>query len=196
MIRHIRGTVHAVDVGAMVIDVGGVGFLIACTPATAASVRVGESVEVLTALVVREDGWSIYGFLDADERDLFDVVQTVTGIGPRIALTLLATLTPNELRRAVGTDDVTTLTKVPGIGKKGAQRMVVELKDRVGVVGVGAESPGIDLSGWRGSVKAGLVSLGWSSAMADDAVAALPEPVGEPDVAALLKAALVQLDRR
>ena len=196
MIRHIRGTVHAVDTGAMVIDVGGVGFLIACTPATAATVRVGESVEVLTALVVREDGWSLFGFLDPDERDVFDMVQTVSGIGPRIALTLLATLTPNELRRAVGTDDVATLTKVPGIGKKGAQRMVVELKDRVGIVGTSAESPGVDLAGWRGSVKAGLVSLGWSSAMADDAVAALAEPSGEPDVAALLKAALVQLDRR
>lgn len=196
MIRHLRGLVHGVDGAALVVDVGGVGLAVQCTPATAASVHAGEHIEMLTSFVVREDGWALYGFLDGAERDLFDIVQTVSGIGPRIALTLLSTLTPHEVRAAIGAEDLATLTKVPGIGRKGAQRMVLELKDKVGIVGGAKEPSGVELTGWRGSVKAGLVSLGWTTALADEAVAALPEPDGEPDIAALLKAALVGLDRR
>jgi len=196
MIRWIRGPIHQVQPHAVVIDVGGLGVAVLCTPATALGLRVGEQAELMTSFVVRDDGWTMYGFADAEERDLFDIVQTVSGIGPRIALTLLATLTPDEVRVAIGTEDLTTLTKVPGIGKKGAQRMVIELKDKVGQSVATSDVASIDITGWQGSVKAGLMSLGWSANIADEAITALPEPDGEPNIAVLLKAALMNLDRR
>jgi holliday junction DNA helicase RuvA len=196
MIRWIRGPIHQVLAHSLVVEIGGMGIAVQCTPATAMSVRVGEAAELNTSFVVRDDGWTMYGFLDPEERDLFDIVQTVSGIGPRIALTLLATLTPDEVRIAIGNEDLATLTKVPGIGKKGAQRMVLELKDKVGQVGAVSDATSIDITGWQGSVKAGLMSLGWSATVADEAVATLPEPDGDPNIPQLLKAALMNLDRR
>jgi holliday junction DNA helicase RuvA len=196
MIRWLRGSIHQINPSSVIVNVSGVGLEVQCTPATALSVRIGEAAEFLTSFVVREDGWTLYGFLEADEREVFDVVQTVSGIGPRIALTLLATLTPDEIRRAIGSEDVTTLTKVPGIGRKGAQRMVLELKDRIGVASAWSESVSMEAKGWQGAVKAGLISLGWSPAVADEAIDALPDPGTTPDIGALLKSALVQLDRR
>jgi Holliday junction DNA helicase RuvA len=196
MIRWLRGTVQAVAPTGIVLDIGGVGIGVQCTPAAALSVRPGEQVELLTSLVVREDGWTMFGFFEADERDVFDLVQTVSGIGPRIALALLASLTPDELRAAIASEDMAALTKVPGIGRKGAQRMVLELKDRLGLPSGSVETATWSTDGWQGSVRSALVSLGWQPSVAERAVDALEPPVGEPDVGALLKAALVSLDHR
>lgn len=196
MIRWLRGSVHHIQANSIIVEVAGVGLEMQCTPATVMSVRPGEVGEFLTSFVIREDSWTLYGFLEAHERDVFDIVQTVSGIGPRIALTLLGTLTPDEIRRAIGTDDLTTLMKVPGIGRKGAQRMVLELKDRIGVASALTESVPFDPTSWQGAVKAGLMSLGWSAAVADEALDALPDPGSSPDIGALLKSALVHLDKR
>ena len=205
MISFVRGTVQRAGVDHVVVDLGAVGVLVHCTPTSAASVRVGDHVELLTTMVVREDAWTLYGFLDADERSVFEQVQTVTGIGPRIALALLGTLTPDELRRALASGDEAALTAVPGIGRKGAQRLILELADRLGApLAASVRTPAsAAASGWRASVVAGLTSLGWSAREAEAAVASLdPGLIAEADargsdadVAALLKAALRGLDR-
>jgi Holliday junction DNA helicase RuvA len=205
MISFVRGTVQAAGVDHLVVDLGAVGVLVHCTPTSAASVRAGDHVELLTTMVVREDAWTLYGFLEADERGVFEQVQTVSGIGPRIALALLGTLTPDELRRALASGDEAALMAVPGIGRKGAQRLILELADRLGAPAALATrvAPGAGSSGWRASVTAGLTSLGWSAKEAEAAVAGI-EPVlaaeadsrgSNPDVAALLKAALRGLAR-
>lgn len=205
MIAFARGTVVRSGVDSLVVDLGAIGVKIQCTPATAADVRPGDHVELLTTMVVREDGWTLYGFLDIDERDVFEKVQTVSGIGPRIALALLGTLSPDELRRAVAQSDETALTQVPGIGRKGAQRLILELADRLGAPsgGAGGWSPASRGSAWPEAVAAGLVSLGWSSRDAEGAIAGLdPDLVAEADargsdadIAVLLKAALRGLSR-
>src|SRR3954454_142951 len=133
MIAFVSGQVTAAGPDGAVVDVGGGGLSVLCTPATLASLRVGERAHVPTSLVVREDSLTLYGFADDDERSVFELLQTASGVGPRLALAMLAVHTPNALRRAVATKDVTALTKVPGIGRKGAQRIVLELKDRLGL---------------------------------------------------------------
>jgi len=196
MITWLRGSVSAIGAASLTLDVGAFGLQIQCTPGAALSLSTGDHIELATSLVVREDGWTLFGFLEPDERDTFNTVQTVSGIGPRLALTLLASLTPNELRAAVAHEDIPTLTKVPGIGRKGAQRLILELADRLGPATGVAEPVAATPDGWQESVRAALVSLGWQSAVAQQAVESLPAPEGEPDVAAMLKAALVTLDRR
>jgi len=199
VIAFIRGLVQAVSLDSVVVDLGGVGLQATCTSPTALSMRVGDRVELLTSLVVREDGWTLYAFADAAERDIFEQVQTVTGIGPRIALAVLSTMSPDELRSAIARDDLTALIKVPGIGRKGAQRLVLELKDKLGPIpsrtGLLIADPRAD---WHASVTAGLMSLGWSAReaeMAADSVAPLAKEAGDADIALLLKAALQSLDR-
>jgi holliday junction DNA helicase RuvA len=201
MIASVHGIVRQVSSDHVVVDVGGVGLLIACTPMTARSLHRDEPATLSTTLIVREDSLTLYGFVDDEGRDLFSLVQTVSGIGPRIALALLATLSPDEIRDAVAREDLAMLTRAPGIGRKGAQRMVLELKDRVGAV----TSQGVpsDMSrDWRDSVRVGLESLGWSTreaAAAVEAVSARSELWADegavPDVAELLKEALRSLDR-
>lgn len=202
MISFLRGTVYAAGTDRLIVDIGPLGIEAACTPATAMSYRVGDHVELVTSLVMREDSWTVYGFIDRDEREVFELVQTVTGIGPRIALALLATLSPDEVRAAVASDDLVRLTKVPGIGRKGASRLVLELKDKLGPAQGAAPSIGSGGEGWQAAVGAGLMSLGWSAKEAEQAVAAVTPLAetsvgadGRPDVGALLKAALRSLDR-
>ena len=204
MIALVRGTVLATSLDSVVVDLGAVGLTVQCTPATALGMSVGDHVELVTSLVVREDGWTLFGFVDPDERTVFEQVQTVTGIGPRIALGLLGTLSPDELRTAVARDDITALTKVPGIGRKGASRLVLELKDKLGAPVGSPVAPiaSATAAGWATSVAAGLTSLGWSAKEADAAVTAvtplaesLVDAEGRPDIPALLKAALRSLDR-
>lgn len=207
MIAFVRGTVSEVSGDRVVVDLGTVGLSVACGAPTALSLRAGERVELLTTLVVREDSWTLYGFLDAEERTVFEQVQTVTGIGPRIAMALLETLAPDDLRRAVAAGDEVALTKVPGIGRKGAQRLILELRDRLGPVAgqPAASRPGTPTAadGWRASVAAGLTSLGWSAREAEQAVdaidadlaAAATDAGSQADIGAMLKAALQTLDR-
>ena len=200
MIASVRGTVADVSPDAAVIDVGGIGLSIQCTPPTLATLRRGEAATVHTSLVVREDSLTLYGFVDADERSVFDVVQTVSGVGPRLAQAIVASMRPDRLRQVVATEDVAALTQVPGIGKKGAQRLVLELKDKLGGATTSSGSAGVadpvvaaDTS-WRPQVHAALVGLGWSAREADAAVVVVAEEYGagaeEIDVGVLLKTAL------
>jgi holliday junction DNA helicase RuvA len=205
MISFVRGTVAHASADQVVVDLGSVGLTVQCTPATAASVRHGEHVELMTSFVVREDGWSLYGFADADERTVFEQVQTVSGIGPRIALALLATLAPDDLRRAVAAGDEAALVRVPGIGRKGAQRLILELRDRLGPLPSTPAAGRVTAlgGGWQAAVVAGLTSLGWSAREAEGAVAGIDPGLAEAadaagadaNVGALLKAALRGLDR-
>jgi Holliday junction DNA helicase RuvA len=203
VIAHLHGTVAAVAPDGAVIDVGGVGMRVQCTPGTLATLTLGESAQVATSLVVREDSLTLYGFYSDDERNVFELLQTASGVGPRLALAMLAVHSPDALRRAVSTEDLGALTMVPGIGKKGAERIVLELRDRLG-------PPGESLPGarpqrgpqWRDQVQSGLVNLGWPARDADQAIAALEEEGtivanGEPvDVALVLRAALRKLSNQ
>ena len=123
----------------MVIEVGGLGVLTLCSPNTAAGLRVGQPATLATSLVVREDSLTLYGFATADEREFFELLLTATGVGPKLAQAALAVLTPDELRRAIATENLVLLCKVPGIGRKGAQRIVIELKDKINTVGLADE---------------------------------------------------------
>lgn len=208
MIAFVAGRVAALALDSAVIEVGGVGLSVRCTPGTLATLRLGEPGRLATSLVVREDDLTLYGFAEDDERTVFDTVQSVSGIGPRTAQALLAVLTPDALRRAVADEDLATLMRVPGIGKKGAQRLVLELKDRLGApsgaapVRAGAPVPEPARAPWREQLVDALTGLGWSAKDADAAVDAVaPEAEEqlaagrEPDVAALLRAALRGLSR-
>lgn len=205
MIAYVSGRVAALAPDGAVVDVGGVGLQVQCTPSTLAGLRIGESAKVATSLVVREDSMTLYGFADEDERLSFELLQTASGVGPRLAQSVLGVLSPTALRQAIATEDLATLTKVPGIGRKGAQRIVLELAGRLTGIGeppgAGAAS-GTGAGDWRGQVHAGLLGLGWSTREADEAVAAVaPEAdaalaAGEqPAVAALLRSALRSLSR-
>jgi Holliday junction DNA helicase RuvA len=161
--------------------------------------------------VVREDALTLFGFATDDERDVFVLLQTASGVGPRLALAMLATLTPDALRRAVLEDDVVALTRVPGIGRKGAQRIVLELAGRLGAPGMGSQAdaagPAVRAGGhapWREQVRVGLVNLGWQTRDAEQAIAAVEADLatageaGEPatpDAATMLRAALRKLSR-
>ena len=132
MISHLDGLVCAIAPEGAVIEVGGVGLLVQATPGTLAALRTGERARVATSLVVREDALTLYGFASDDERDVFELVQTASGVGPRLALAMLASFSPDGLRQAIAAEDVAALTRVPGIGRKGAQRIVLELAGRLG----------------------------------------------------------------
>src|SRR5690349_2940372 len=132
VIASLRGRVASVRLDSVVLEVGGVGLLVQATPGTLAELRPGQEAQLSTSMVVREDALTLFGFADADERDVFETVQTVSGIGPRLALAMLAVHTPEGLRAAVASQDLTALMRVPGIGRKGAQRIVLELTDRLG----------------------------------------------------------------
>ena len=213
MISHLAGTVAAVLPEGAVIEVGGVGLLVQCTPGTLATLRTGERARVATSLVVREDALTLFGFATDDERDVFVLLQTASGIGPRLALAMLAVFTPDALRRAVLSEDVTALTRVPGIGRKGAQRIVLELAGRLGAPGTGSPGDGVGAvpsrpagPAWREQVRAGLVNLGWQAREAEQAIAAVeadladgngPDGLGGDgdDAAVMLRAALRKLSR-
>lgn len=208
MIASVAGSVRQVGIDSAVVEVGGVGIAVHCTPGTLAGLRLGELAALATSMVVREDSLTLYGFADEDERDVFEMLLTASGVGPRLAQAMLGVHDPDGLRRAVAAEDLVALTAVPGIGKKGAQRIVLELKDRLGPPlarrspGQPAGQPASSLADWRRQVRAGLLGLGWSNREADGAVAAV-QPLaaemgadGTPDqIAALLRAALRTLSR-
>lgn len=206
MIASVSGRVAAFGPDSAVVEVGGVGVLVHCTPGTLATLRVGEQARLATSLVVREDSLTLYGFGTDDERTVFEMLQTASGVGPRLALAMLAVHPPNALRVAVASADVKALTMVPGIGQKGAQRIILELKDKLGTPD---EAVTAALNGkaakpaWRDQVHAGLVGLGYSARDADEAIVIVSvEADAEvaagrtPSVAALLKAALRALSVR
>jgi Holliday junction DNA helicase RuvA len=191
MIASVRGRVTAVGPDGAVVEVGGVGLSVTCAPNTLAGLRVGTEARLATSLVVREDSLTLYGFADDDARQLFELLQTASGVGPRLAQAALAVHSPDALRRAIAAADIATLTRVPGIGKKGAERLVLELRDRVGSVG-GEITAASVAAGWVAQVREGLVGLGWTPAQAEQAVATVAETVEHPPppVPVLLKQAI------
>ncbi len=199
MIASVSGTVQAVRLDAAVVEVGGVGMLVQATPATLAGLRVGQHATLHTSLVVREESLTLFGFADADEREVFEVLQTVSGVGPRLALAMLAVHSPDGLRRAVADEDLAALKRVPGIGHKGAQRIVLELADRLGAPATttGPTPAAAPVGDHREQVVEALVGLGWQARTAQEAVAAVlegsTEPVGPGEVSGLLRAALRSL---
>jgi len=207
MISSVSGTVAVVMTDAAVVEVGGVGLAVQCTPSTLASLRPGESVRLATALVVREDSLTLFGFASDDERAVFETLQSVSGVGPKLAQAVLGVHSPDAVRAAVATEDVAALTLVPGVGRKGAQRLVLELKDKLGTGGhdLGAGSlltRAAGVGAWREQLRAALSGLGWSAREVDEALAVVgPEAeaalaVGdEPDIAVLLRASLQALSR-
>jgi Holliday junction DNA helicase RuvA len=203
VITFIRGEVWKSGPDFVVVDTGDQGVKVLCPPATALSLRVGDPVFLHTSLIVREDSWTLYGFAQEDQCAMFDLVQTVTGIGPRIALGVVASLSPSEFSQSILSEDLDVLMSISGIGKKGASRMVFELKDKVIATG-GSTTTGTRAKraqSWRVAVGAGLSSLGWtareSEAAMDTVAENYPELVvlEDPDVGELLKASLRSLDR-
>jgi Holliday junction DNA helicase RuvA len=211
VIASLRGRVVSVRLDAVVLEVGGVGLLVQATPGTLAELRPGQEAQLATTMIVREDALTLFGFADTDERDVFETVQTVSGIGPRLALAMLAVHSPEGLRTAVAKQDLTALMRVPGIGRKGAQRIVLELTDRLGAPSTGTGAGGAAGSAaaavvpWRDQVLDALVGLGWPARAAADAVdsvvgtansAVSVDLTGDPpDMAQVLRAALRQLGR-
>jgi holliday junction DNA helicase RuvA len=201
VIASVSGPVLAVGPTSAVVEVGGLGILTLCSPDTVAGLRVGQRTTLATALVVREDSLTLYGFASADEREFFELLLTATGVGPKLAQAALAVLSPDELRQAIATENLMVLCKVPGIGRKGAQRIVIELKDKINAVGVGGGQvpSGATAPGWRDQVTQGLQGLGWSARDADAACDDVEHlVVDDPEVAVpvLMRAALQSLARR
>lgn len=189
MIAALRGSVLSVEPTAAVIEAGGVGYAVQATPATLAGLRVGQEAFVHTSLVVREDSMTLFGFADADEQEVFDVLQTVSGVGPKLALTILATLTPDQLRQAVANADIAALTRVSGVGKKGAQRLVLEIGAKLGPRrGGDLEAPSSNAR--SGDVVAALVGLGFSERDAESAFSQVEKATPEAEVPELLRASL------
>ncbi|MER7008665.1 Holliday junction branch migration protein RuvA [Dactylosporangium sp. NPDC000555] len=197
MIASVRGKVVAVSPDGAVIEVGGVGLLVQCSPHTIADLRVGQEARLATSLVVREDSLTLYGFADDEARQLFELLQTASGVGPRLAQAVLAVHTPDVVRRAISAGDTSTLTRVPGIGKKGAERLVLELRDKIGgLPGDGAALVGVGAAVWPEQVRQALIGLGWTAGQADQAVAAVAEQLdgqAVPAVPVLLKQAIKML---
>ncbi|MFJ3711851.1 MULTISPECIES: Holliday junction branch migration protein RuvA [unclassified Streptomyces] len=199
MIAFVSGPVAALAPTTAVLEVGGVGMAVQCTPNTLSALRIGQQAKLATSLVVREDSLTLYGFADDDERQVFELLQTASGVGPRLAQAMLAVHSPDALRLAVSTGDEKSLTAVPGIGKKGAQKLLLELKDRLGAgAHLAAQRSAPGPAPWSEQLHAALVGLGYAPRDAEDAVAAVTpqaEATAEPQVGVLLKAALQTLNR-
>lgn len=202
MIASLTGRVTALTNDAVVIDVGGVGLAAQITPSISIEMSLGSSLTLHTSLVVREDSLTLFGFVTSEERDLFELLQTASGVGPRLAQAMLSVHTPQRLRQAIVDEDLRALESVPGIGRKGAQRIVIELKDKVnGVRLVASSGQPTGPSPWRDDVHAALVGLGFSAREATEAIdqAVSSSPLllegDRADVAAILRAALRSRDR-
>jgi Holliday junction DNA helicase RuvA len=201
MIAFVQGPVAHLAAGTAVVEVGGVGMAVQCTPATLAGLRIGESARLATSLVVREDSLTLYGFADDDERALFEILQAAPGVGPRLAQAMLGVHSPDALRLAVAQGDEKALIAVPGIGKAKAAKLLLEYKDKLGAPhgAVPAQKPvATGPAPWHEQLHAALVGLGYAPREADDAVAAVaPEADAQavPDVGALLRSALRTLNR-
>jgi Holliday junction DNA helicase RuvA len=196
MISTVYGVVRAVHSERLIVEVGGVGLSILVNTRTSTEVSIGSQVLLYTTLVVREDSLTLYGFLHDEARTIFELVQTVSGIGPKVALSILGVLTPEDLSRAVASDDIAAIERVPGIGKKGAQRLVLELKGKLPSL---TNSAGFlaHVPAWREDLTGALITLGFSPRDSDAAITALvsrlaSEGVEPKDVALgdLLKDAL------
>jgi holliday junction DNA helicase RuvA len=197
VIASVRGQVAVVAPDCAVIEVGGVGLAVHCTPGTLARLRVGADARLATSLVVREESLTLYGFADDDEKHLFELLQTASGVGPRLAQAVLAVHSPDTVRKAIANGDAATLIRVPGIGKKGAERLILELRDRVGPLPVTTPAGTVVTGAWPEQVREALVGLGWSAGQAEQAVHAVADTLDgqTPPVPVLLKQAIRFLGR-
>jgi holliday junction DNA helicase RuvA len=201
MIAQLTGVVAQVGPTSAVIEVGGFGIQAVCSPSTVAGLRLGQRATLATSLIVREDSLTLYGFASTDEREFFELLLTATGVGPKLAQAALAVLSPDELRTAIATENLAQLCKVPGVGRKGAQRIVIELKDKIDAVDqanpplASVRSSGV----WRAQVTQGLQGLGWSARDAESACDEVEHLTREDpvvNVAVLMRAALQSLARK
>lgn len=201
MIASLRGTVITIGLGSAVIECQGVGYEVTTTPSTLAQLQRGEEALLLTTMVVREDAMKLYGFIDDQTREMFSLLQTVTGLGPRLALACESVLSPIEISQAIAGGDSKTLQRVPGVGKRMAERLIVELKDKVGAFAAGVVESGGESAPVQGvapvvvidQVTQALVGLGFSEKQADEAVASVLSSNPELDTSAALRAALAKL---
>jgi Holliday junction DNA helicase RuvA len=196
MIASIRGEVLDVALDHVVIEAAGVGYKLMATPSTLATLRRGSEARLVTAMIVREDSQTLYGFPDSDARDLFLTLLGVSGVGPKIALATLAVYDAPALRQALADGDVTALTRVPGIGKRGAERLVLELRDKIGPVGTAASSMAVNGHAVRGPVVEALVGLGFAAKQAEEAIEKVMANKPEATTASALRAALSMLGKK
>jgi Holliday junction DNA helicase RuvA len=197
MIAQLTGTIRSINNDRIILEVAGIGYLVHVTPVAATTLALGNSLTLHTSMVVREDSMTLYGFLDAPSRETFELVQTVSGIGPRVALSILAHLSPDQLADAVDTESVNILSGVPGIGKKGAQRILLELKGRLSRSGSPSTSVSSAQPMWREQLAGALISLGYSAREADSTISIVAIDYAnrglnpaDSDLSELLKAAL------
>ena len=198
MISLINGTVRSMSLDKAIVEVGGVGLSLSITQKTSALLNVGVSAQFFTTLIVREDALTLYGFLDDADRALFELVQTVSGIGPKVALSIVSALSPSQLGVAVAQEDISAIEKVPGIGRKGAQRLILELKGKLSDFGTTIKSTHHQPA-WREQLTSALVSLGFSAKDSDVAISQVVSRLAEDGIDAqnlelsdLLKRALSQ----
>jgi Holliday junction DNA helicase RuvA len=202
MISSVRGEVLEVALDHVVIEAGGIGYRVNATPSTLATLRHGSAARLITAMIVREDSMTLYGFADGETRDLFLTLLSVSGVGPRLAMATLAVHDAPTLCQALADGDVAALTRVPGIGKRGAERMVLELRDKIYPVGAPAAAPaatGVNGHAVRGPVVEALVGLGFAAKQAEEAtdkvLAASRETGEQPTTSGSLRAALSLLGK-
>lgn len=169
MISLLSGTVRSINTDRVVVEVGGFGLTVLVNPATTTQVTLGSQIQLFTSLVVREDSLTLFGFINEESRALFELVQTVSGIGPKVALSILGALTPEDLGRAIAQEDISSIEKVPGIGRKGAQRLILELKGKLSDLSTAAQYKGHQPA-WREQLASALVSLGFSPKESDAAI--------------------------
>jgi Holliday junction DNA helicase RuvA len=169
MISLLSGTVRSIHSDRLVVEVGGFGLSVLVTPATSTQVTMGSQIQLFTSLVVREESLTLYGFVHEDARSLFELLQTVSGIGPKVALSILGALTPEDLGRAIAQEDIAAIEKVPGIGRKGAQRLILELKGKLTELSHSQSYKGHQPA-WREQLSSALVSLGFSPKESDGAI--------------------------
>ncbi|WP_167102999.1 Holliday junction branch migration protein RuvA [Mycobacterium sp. DL592] len=195
MIASVRGEVLDIALDHVVIEAAGVGYKVMATPSTLATLRRGSEARLITAMIVREDSQTLYGFADADARDLFSTLLGVSGVGPKIALATLAVYDATALRQALADGDVTALTRVPGIGKRGAERMVLELRDKIGSLPSSAGVATVSGHAVRGPVVEALVGLGFAIKQAEEACDKVLAADPDANTSSALRAALSLLGK-
>jgi Holliday junction DNA helicase RuvA len=196
MIASLRGEVLDVALDHVVIEAAGVGYKVMATPSTLSTLRRGSEARLIIAMIVREDSMTLYGFADAEARDLFSTLLGVSGVGPKIGLATLAVYDAQTLRQALADGDVTALTRVPGIGKRGAERMVLELRDKIGAVPSAGGLAGVSGHAIRGPVVEALVGLGFAAKQAEEATDKVLAEEPDATTSSALRAALSMLGRK
>lgn len=196
MIASVRGEIIEIALDHAVVEAAGVGYKVMATPSTLSTLRRGEQARLITAMIVREDSMTLYGFVDGESRDLFSTLLGVSGVGPKIALATLAVYDATALRQALADGDVTALTRVPGIGKRGAERMVLELRDKIGAVPGGGGAATAGGHAVRMPVVEALVGLGFATKQAEEATDKVLADDPNATTSSALRAALSMLGKK